>query len=126
MRETLTPPVSRRDAIGAFRAAVLRWPEALARPEAESVRNEFTARGLRVLAVECLSVWPDGDSADAQADAEGVCQVAAFLGALYMVAVCLQPEMEPRAGVAGLTMAAAVAARHCAWISRAHVWFFAR
>jgi sugar phosphate isomerase/epimerase len=112
VREALTPSASRRDAIGAFRAAVRRWPDALARPEAATVRGEFTARGLRVLAVECLSMWPDGDGPDAEADAEAVCQVAAFLGAAYVVAVCLQPEMEPAAGASGLRTAAAVAARH--------------
>jgi sugar phosphate isomerase/epimerase len=112
VRETLTPPASRRSAIGAFRAAVRRWPGALARPEAVTVRDEFTARGLSVLAVECLSLWPDGDGPDAEADAEAVCRVAAFLGAAYVVAVCLQPEMEAGAGAAGLRMAAEVAARH--------------
>ena len=112
VRESLTPPASRRSAISAFRAAVRRWPDALARPEAATVRSEFTGRGLHVLAVECLSMWPDGDSADAEEDAEAVCQVAAFLGAQYVVAVCLQSEMEPGAGAAGLQMAAAAAARH--------------
>jgi sugar phosphate isomerase/epimerase len=57
-------------------------------------------------------MWPDGDGPDAEADTEAVCQVAAFLGAAYVVAVCVQPEMEAGAGAAGLRMAAETAAQH--------------
>ena len=40
-RQILTVPANRRSAIGGFRAAVQRWPEALARPEAVMIRDSF-------------------------------------------------------------------------------------
>jgi sugar phosphate isomerase/epimerase len=111
-RETLTVPANRRSAIGWFRAAVQRWPEALARPEAVRIRDSFAGHGLQVLAVEVMSQWADGDTETGRADAQAVCRVAQFLGARYVVAVCLQPDMDIAAGTAGLQMAASIAGEH--------------
>ena len=111
-RETLTVPANRRSAIGGFRAAVQRWPEALARPEAKKIRDSFAVHGLQVLAVEVMSQWADGDTETGRADAQAVCRVAQFLGARYVVAVCLQPDMDIAAGAAGLQMAASIAGEH--------------
>jgi sugar phosphate isomerase/epimerase len=72
-RETLTVPANRRSAISGFRAAVQRWPEALARPEAVMIRDSFAGHGLQVLAVEVMSQWADGDTEIGRADGLQVC-----------------------------------------------------
>jgi sugar phosphate isomerase/epimerase len=111
-RDALTVPANRRSAIGGFRAALQRWPEALARPEAVMIRDFFAGHGLQVLAVEVMSQWADGDTEIGRADARAVCRVAQFLGARYAVAVCLQPDMDIARGAAGLQMAASIAGEH--------------
>jgi sugar phosphate isomerase/epimerase len=110
-REQLVPRADRRSAIADFRAAALRWPQALALPEAQHLRNEIRGRGLRVEAVECMSLWPAGAAAG-DADARAICEVAQFLGARYVVAVCLSPDMDPADGAEGLRRAADIAAEH--------------
>jgi len=110
-RVPLVPRADRRSAIADFRAAALRWPQALARTEAQQLRDEIRRRGLHVEAVECMSLWPAGADA-AEADARAICEVAQFLGARYVVAVCLSPEMEPAGGAQGLRRAADVAAEY--------------
>jgi sugar phosphate isomerase/epimerase len=110
--QPMAPATDRGAAIAAFQAAILRAPQAWGRQERADVRALVVDSGLRVHAIECLTMWSGQDAERAAREAEAACLVAREFDAHELVAACLEPSADFDALVRGLDLVATIAGHH--------------